>query len=153
MQPIQQFSAKEQSLLRRIAGRVIPESTERGLPGADDTQIFDRVRAKAARQGERLPRALSELLAAEGGIDAAVAWDDVQLAAWIDEWAQRWPSSSHSFFYRFIRVLLEAYYQDPRVQQAHGRRPGPPFPEGYDVPQGDWSLLEPVRSKPPMYRS
>jgi hypothetical protein len=27
-----------------------------------------------------------------------------------------------------------------------------PFPKGYDLEQGDWSLLDPVRARPRLYR-
>jgi hypothetical protein len=33
-----------------------------------------------------------------------------------------------------------------------GQEPRPPFPKGHAVEQGDWSLLDPVRKRPPMYR-
>jgi hypothetical protein len=28
----------------------------------------------------------------------------------------------------------------------------PPFPKGHEVEQGDWSLLDPVRMRPKLYR-
>jgi hypothetical protein len=28
----------------------------------------------------------------------------------------------------------------------------PPFPQGFSVEQGDWSLLDPVRARAPMWR-
>jgi hypothetical protein len=36
--------------------------------------------------------------------------------------------------------------------QSLGLEPRPPFPKGHVVEQGDWSLLDPVRARPPMYR-
>jgi hypothetical protein len=33
-----------------------------------------------------------------------------------------------------------------------GQGPRPPFPKGRVVEQGDWSLLDPVRARPRMYR-
>jgi hypothetical protein len=30
--------------------------------------------------------------------------------------------------------------------------PRPPFPEGFEVEEGDWSLLDPVRARPKLYR-
>ena len=29
---------------------------------------------------------------------------------------------------------------------------GPPFSKGFEVEQGDWSLLDPVRARPKLYR-
>lgn len=45
-----------------------------------------------------------------------------------------------------------AYYQDPRVLEALGREPRPPFPEGYAIPAGDLSRLDAVRARGPIYR-
>ena len=35
---------------------------------------------------------------------------------------------------------------------ALGIEERPPFPQGYDVPQGDWSLLDPVKRRPKFFR-
>ena len=52
----------------------------------------------------------------------------------------------------FERVVARCYYRDDRVLTAIGVEPRPPFPKGYEVPQGDWSLLDPVRARGPIYR-
>jgi len=46
-----------------------------------------------------------------------------------------------------------AYYSHPRVLEALGQEPRPPHPDGFEVPATDFSLLEPVRRKPPFYRT
>jgi hypothetical protein len=51
-----------------------------------------------------------------------------------------------------VRVVLLCYYRDDRVMRSLGQEPRPPFPNGHVVEQGDWSLLDPVRARPPMYR-
>ena len=50
------------------------------------------------------------------------------------------------------RVILQCYYRDDRVVRSLGLEPRPPFPKGYSVEQGDWSLLDPVRRRPRMWR-
>ena len=50
------------------------------------------------------------------------------------------------------RVILGAYYRDDRVLSALGVEPRPPFPKGYTVEQGDWSLLDAVRNRPQLWR-
>jgi hypothetical protein len=30
--------------------------------------------------------------------------------------------------------------------------PRPPFPQGYEVPEGDWTLLDDVRRREPIWR-
>jgi hypothetical protein len=51
-----------------------------------------------------------------------------------------------------VRVVLLCYYRDDRVMRSLGQEPRPPFPKGHVVEQGDWSLLDPVRARPSMYR-
>ena len=50
------------------------------------------------------------------------------------------------------RAVLQCYYRDERVIRSLGLEPGPPFPKGHTVQQGDWSLLDAVRNRPPMWR-
>jgi len=49
-------------------------------------------------------------------------------------------------------MVFRFYYQDSRVHEAYGRRRGPPFPQGYEIIEGDWSLLDPVIERMPFYR-
>ena len=53
---------------------------------------------------------------------------------------------------RLWRVILAAYYRDDRVLRALGHEARPPFPKGYAVEQGDWSLVDAVRSRAPFWR-
>ena len=50
------------------------------------------------------------------------------------------------------RVVLLCYYRDDRVMRSLGQEPRPPFPKGHDVEQGDWSLLDPVKTRAPIWR-
>ena len=51
-----------------------------------------------------------------------------------------------------IRVILQCYYRDDRVLRSLNLELRPPFPGGYQLEQGDWSLLDPVKTRPPMWR-
>ena len=50
------------------------------------------------------------------------------------------------------RVVLQCYYRDDRVVRSLGLEPRPPYPKGHALDDGDWSLLDPVRARPPMWR-
>ena len=39
-----------------------------------------------------------------------------------------------------------------RVLRSLGLELRPPFPKGYTLEQGDWSLLDPVKARPSMWR-
>jgi hypothetical protein len=50
------------------------------------------------------------------------------------------------------RVILQCYYRDDRVLHSLGLEPRAPFPKGHTLEQGDWSLLDPVRARPKLWR-
>ena len=50
------------------------------------------------------------------------------------------------------RVVLQCYYRDDRVVRSLGLELRPPYPKGHVLEDGDWSLLDPVRRRPPMWR-
>ena len=52
-----------------------------------------------------------------------------------------------------LQVLaVQNYYSDDRVMRSLGMEIRPPFPGGYNLHQGDWSLLDPVRQRAELYR-
>ena len=46
-----------------------------------------------------------------------------------------------------VRVVLQCYYRDDRVLRSLGLELRAPFPKGYVLPDGDWSLLDPVKAR------
>ena len=50
------------------------------------------------------------------------------------------------------RIILQCYYRDDRVMRSLDMEVRPPFPIGFELEQGDWSLLDPVRVRPKLYR-
>ena len=50
------------------------------------------------------------------------------------------------------QIILQCYYRDDRVMRSLDMEVRPPFPKGFEVEQGDWSLLDPVRARPKLYR-
>ena len=50
------------------------------------------------------------------------------------------------------RAVLQCYYRDDRVIAALGLEARAPFPRGYELPQGDFSLVEAVRGRARMWR-
>jgi hypothetical protein len=49
-------------------------------------------------------------------------------------------------------VVLQCYYRDDRVLRSLGLETRAPFPKGYALEQGDWSVLDPVKARPPNLR-
>jgi len=132
--------------LRVLAGRMIPASKEFAVPGADDAAIFDDILSSLGRDRDGIRAALARLAAQVGGSFAALdeARQDAVAAAFL---ATNTPDVTI-----LGRVILQCYYRDDRVVRSLGLEPRPPFPKGHTLEQGDWSLLDPVRARPQLWR-
>jgi len=129
------LSPPETDELRRIARMMIPPSDEYGVPGADDPLIFADVVRSVGRDAADVRAALAEL--------ASLGSDTV---------AAPFHASGSANIARLGRLILQCYYRDDRVLRSLGMEPRPPFPKGHSLEQGDWSLLDRVRNRPPLWR-
>ena len=133
--------------LRALAGTIIPRSAAYGVPGADDEKIFNDILKSLERDRGDICRALADLATLAGG-----SFADLE-APRRAEVAASFREAGGARLAALVRVVLLCYYRDDRVMRSLGQEPRPPFPRGHVVEQGDWSLLDPVRARPPMYRS
>src|SRR5258708_11668206 len=132
--------------LRALAGAIIPPSRDYDVPGADDELIFNDILRSLERDHGDIRRALAQLAALAGGAFADLGPERrTEVAATFREIGGA-PLAA------LVRVVLLCYYRDDRVMRSLGQEPRPPFPKGHVVEQGDWSLLDPVRKRPRMYR-
>lgn len=138
-----ELSADERRELGEIAGTMIPADPALGMPGADDPLILADIVTSIGRDLPLVRDALVAL-AAQGfaGLDRA------RREALINEWyaGRSKPAAALG------RAILGAYYRDDRVLKALGHEARAPFPKGYEVEQGDWSLLEIVKQRPAFWR-
>jgi hypothetical protein len=132
--------------LRIVAGMMIPASTEYGVPGADDAAIQADMLATLGRDAAGVRDALDHL-ARLAGMPLA----DLDHAR-RETVAQEFRNTGGSAAATLIRVVLQCYYRDDRVVRSLGLELRPPFPGGYQLEQGDWSLLDPVKARAPMWR-
>jgi hypothetical protein len=141
------LSEAGRAILQALAGAIIPASDEHGVPGADDEAIFAELLASAGPTLKFIAEHLGilEELAGEHGFLGASAAERVALA---EQFRAAQPEAAALI----ISLICQVYYRDPRVLESLGTPPRPPFPEGYAVDQGDWSLLDPVRERGPIYR-
>jgi hypothetical protein len=140
------LSPAERQDLRQIAGLMIPPSEEFAVPGADDMEIFADILRSLGRDLGDVREALARLATLAGGAFAELD------AGRREAVAERFLSSGAPEVTTLGRVILQCYYRDDRVMQSLGLEPRPPFPKGHTLEQGDWSLLEAVRSRPKMWR-
>ena len=144
--PNDSLTTEETRDLRALAGSIIPPSATYGVPGADDDRIFNDILNSLERDRDDICRALAQLATLAGG-----AFADLE-AARRTEVAAAFREAGGAPLAALVRVVLLCYYRDDRVMRSLGQEPRPPFPKGHVVEQGDWSLLDPVRARPRMYR-
>lgn len=136
----------ERRSLRCVVAHMIPASAEYGVPGADDNSIFADIVASLDRESGPVRQALARLdqLCGHPFVEAAT---DRQCRV-LDQFRKDNPALTAAL----IAATVRCYYRDDRVMRSLGMEPRPPFPKGFDVAQGDWSLLDPVRARGKVYR-
>ena len=132
--------------LRAIAGMMIRTSAEFDVPGADDPVIQADIVATLGRDTALVREALDQLARLAG--QALADLDPARLEAVAVELR----ASGGDAVMTLTRVVLQCYYRDDRVVRSLGLEPRPPYPKGHVLENGDWSLLDPVRARPPMWR-
>lgn len=132
--------------LRHLAACMIPADERYAVPGADDDAIFTDLLATARPHASSIAQALAALDAIAGEPFSDLG-DDARAAA-----AERFRASGSPLVGLLVSLVVQCYYRDDRVMRSLGMEPRPPFPAGYEVEDGDWSLLNPVRARGRMYR-
>ncbi len=132
--------------LRAIAGVIIPASAEFAVPGADDPAIQADIVATLGRDASLVCAALDQLAHLAGAPFATL--DPARREAVGSKLREQGGAAVATL----TRVVLQCYYRDDRVVRSLGLEPRPPYPKGHVLEDGDWSLLDPVRARPPMWR-
>ena len=132
--------------LRAIAAEIIPASPQFDVPGADDPAIQADIVATLDRDAGLVRDALDQLARLAGRPLASL--DPARREAV----AMELRAKSGAAVATLTRVVLQCYYRDDRVVRSLGLEPRPPYPKGHILEDGDWSLLDPVRARSPMWR-
>ena len=140
------LSADQYRSLRCLAEMMIPASAEYGVPSAGDDAIFGDILQSVGRDAGHVIAVLQTLDTMSGGPFADL---DPQGR---DAIAARLRETGGEALAYLTRTILQCYYRDDRVMRSLGMEPRPPFPKGFEVEQGDWSLLDPVRARRKLYR-
>lgn len=140
------FDDIQRETLCVVAAAMIPASEEFHLPGADDPAIFNDILASTGRDAGTLANALTALRLAVSGDLAALR------TAGPGSVLERFRSENPDIAAMFELAISQCYYRDDRVMLAIGMEPRAPYPKGYAIEQGDWSLLDPVRARGRIYR-
>jgi hypothetical protein len=132
--------------LRCLAETIIPASAEYAVPSAGDEMIFADILGSFGRDADHVVAVLQTLDTLSGGVFADL--DPVHR----DEVTVRLREAGGDALTYLTRIILQCYYRDDRVMRSLDMEVRPPFPKGFEVEQGDWSLLDPVRARPRLFR-
>jgi hypothetical protein len=140
------LGAAERHDLGAIAGTMVPADAAHGMPGADDPAILADILKSIGRDLPLVREALAAIGRKAG--DGFANLDQDRREALINDWYKGGGAAA----VMLGRLVLGAYYRDDRVLVALGLEARPPFPKGYTLEQGDWSLLDAVRDRPNLWR-
>ena len=141
MSAANELTSAQRNDLRTIAAMIVPASDEYKVPGADDPAIQADMLATLGRDAALVRQALDHLARLAGqplaGLDAARR----------DTVANEFRANGGAAAATLVRVVLQCYYRDDRVLRSLGLELRAPFPKGYTLNEGDWSLLDPVKDR------
>ena len=141
MSAANELTSAQRDDLRTVAAMIIPASDEYRVPGADDPAIQADMLATLGRDTALVTQALDYLARLAGKPLAELD------AARRDEVAQEFRASGGAAAATLVRVVLQCYYRDDRVLRSLGIELRAPFPKGHVLPDGDWSILDPVKAR------
>ncbi len=132
--------------LRAIAGVIIPASAQFDVPGADEPAIQADIVATLGRDAGLVRQALDEFARLAGSPLASLNPERR------DAVALELRAKGGAAVATLTRIVLQCYYRDDRVVRSLGLEPRPPYPKGHVLEEGDWTLLDPVRARPKLWR-
>jgi hypothetical protein len=136
-----QLTRTQRDDLRTIAAMIVPASDAYKVPGADDPVIQADMLATLGRDTKLVTAALDHLARLAGAPLAELE------ASRRDAVAQEFREAGGVPAATLVRVVLQCYYRDDRVLGSLGIELRAPFPKGHVLPDGDWSLLDPVKAR------
>ena len=157
------LTAAQEHTLLALAVAVLPPSAEYDVPGADDPAIAADTLATAKRHHAAVANALALLEAVAQakhgrGFAELDATQRTAIAAginqpgFLDALEGDFDPAAATALRTLLSLVVQCYYRDDRVMRSLDMEPRAPFPHGFEVEQGDWSLLEPVKQRGRIYR-
>ena len=147
MSAANELTSAQRDDLRTVAAMIVPASDEYKVPGADDPAIQADMLATLGRDTAHGARRRSIISRAS----PASRWpNSIRPSAM--RWRTEFRATGGAAAATLVRVVLQCYYRDDRVLRSLGLELRAPFPKGYALEQGDWSLLDPVKARPATLR-
>ncbi len=146
----QSFSRADRDVLARVAQLIIGPVPAGVMPSAASTSVMTNILARALNFERQVRGGLAALatLAQEHHQNDSAELSDEMLRGLLDNQPEL-----RSFSRAMMQIVAQSYYQDAQVLTALGMAARPPFPQGHEVEDGDWTLLDPVKARAPFYRA
>ncbi len=148
--PVPPFSPARQLALDALIDLMIPASRDGKMPAAVSLGLYKDLRAMPAAVREQLERGLDSLDSrATDAYDKTFAGlSPAEANALVDIMRRDDPA----FIGAFTLHTAARYLRDDQVVAAIGMKPRPHWPQGHEVPEGNWELLESVRQRGEIWR-
>ncbi|MFK7964033.1 MAG: gluconate 2-dehydrogenase subunit 3 family protein [Burkholderiaceae bacterium] len=148
--PVSPFSATQSATLNALMNLMIPASADGKMPAASSLGLYDDLSSLPMPARNTLERGLN-WLAAQSASRHGQAFADLTEAA-ASALVDTLRHDDAPFVNAFTLQTTGRYLQHDQVMNALGLEARPPWPKGYEVPQGDWGLLDPVRERGAVWR-
>ena len=140
------YSIQEIGVLKGLFDNIIPASPDARFPSGADPEIFEDFIASSENFRELVIQAILLLQELSGS-------DYLELSpADSEQVTKQFYASRTGSVTTLLSLLVQCYYRDDRVLESIGMESRAPYPEGFEVENGDWELLEPVKSRGRIYR-
>ncbi|MFQ3347402.1 MAG: hypothetical protein ACI8RT_001138 [Candidatus Azotimanducaceae bacterium] len=133
------FSSEERDALYMLVGMIVPASATYGVPGADDEVIFADILDSARANEGQIRKGIDYGMSCGLGGDLSLE----QLQSELE---------GHPTMTPVVSLVMQCYYRDDRVMASLQMEPRAPFPKGFEVPEGDWSMLDAVQKRGKIWR-
>jgi hypothetical protein len=136
--------------LAALLNWMVPSSETHKVPGAGDEKIFKDILATGEAHEQALIGSSTALdaIANESHQTDFLNLPEEECAAVAEAFIKAQPD----LVMLLTTLIARCYYLDDRVMRSLDMEPRAPWPGGFEVEQGDWSLLDPVRKRPAFYR-
>lgn len=142
------FSAAQTELVAFVAGAIIPQDVQRGMPAANNAEILhDILRSASAVELPAFCVHVETQTQTLFGCSFQHAAAEQRSSL-----MKHLAGSNHVVTRGFVSLVVQCYFRDAQVLMALGLEPRAPFPKGHQVAAGEWDLLENVKRRAPFYR-
>ncbi len=141
----------QRELLTTVLDRIVPASD--GLLGVVELGVGSFVEGDVAASPKKTRLFVGGLTQVQvtSRHDRSAAFQDLDGDA-KDAVLRSVESAEPEFFDELVRLTYVGYYSNPKVVARLGLEARPPHPLGYELEQGDLSLLDNVTRRGPIYR-